>query len=515
MAALFRKSDQSQKQEAVGPKPPDNPYSWSPTVKLIVSFGNFLSLFSISFGNSAYIGSIIPVQAEFRISDTLAIAPISLYSIGFVCGPMLGSALSEVFGRQYVYKTAMILCLVFTIVAGTATHFRTLAVARAFAGFLGSPAITVLSAMQFDLYAPGDKMGELWKVLSGIGVIWATELGPFAGGDIVQDRGWRWSFYLTAILLGACLLIMLPVRETFLPEIVRKHNKSPRPNLGQALKTSFWRPLHMMLVEPIMLPTSLFVAWSQTILFVFYVAYPYILVRVYSFSLSHVGLSFLPLFVGTTLAVPVLGIIDKRVYQVEVARARANGELPTPEARLFPSKIGAMLIPVALFWLGWTARSGVHWAAPVMSGLVYGFAFAFAMLSIPIYKGDVYGPELGASAFAIDTAARYLLSSPFPLFTVQMINGLGFEWAMSLLAFISLIFVPVPWLIAHYGPALRARSHYVKNLNREIDMQFLQSDTQAEGKPTFDSPVATQTSTGNSSLRFGESPAQTEPSVWV
>ena len=263
---------------------------------------------------------------------------------------MLGSALSEIFGRQYVYKCAMILCLAFTIAGGTAAQFRTIAVARAFAGFLGSPAVTVLLALTFDIYAPGDKLGELCKVLNGIGLIWATELGPLAGIIVVEDRDWRWSFYLTAILLGFSLLIMLPTRETFLPEVVRKRTKRPRGNLGQALKTAFWRPLHMLLVEPIMLPTSLFLAWCQVILFVFYVAYPYVLVKVYSFSPYHVGLSFLPLFVGTTLAVPILGIIDKQVYQKEVAKARVNGERPRPETRLFPTKLGAVFIPVALFW---------------------------------------------------------------------------------------------------------------------------------------------------------------------
>ena len=263
---------------------------------------------------------------------------------------MLGSALSEIFGRQYVYKTAIVLCLVFTIVGGTATHFRILAAARVFAGFFGSPAVTVLSALPFDLYAPGDKIGELWKILNGIGLIWATELGPLAGGAIVQDRDWHWSFYLTAMLLGLSLLIMLPTKETFLPEILRKHAGKPRESLGQALKTAFGRPVHMLLVEPIMLPTSLLMAWCQVILFFFYVAYPYILAKVYSFSLFHIGLSFLPLFAGTTLAVPVLGVIDKRIYQVEAARAQANGEMVRPEARLFPTKLGAVLIPIALFW---------------------------------------------------------------------------------------------------------------------------------------------------------------------
>ena len=47
-----------------------------------------------------------------------------------------------------------------------------------------------------------------------------------------------------------------------------------------------------------------------------------------------------------------------------------------------------------------------------------------------------------------------------------MIRTLGFTWAMSLLAFISLAFVPVPWLLAYYGPTLRAKSHYVQPVQK-------------------------------------------------
>jgi hypothetical protein len=82
-----------------------------------------------------------------------------------------------------------------------------------------------------------------------------------------------------------------------------------------------------------------------------------------------------------------------------------------------------------------------------------------------VYKNDIYGAKFGASAFATDVMMRYLLSAPVPLFTVQMIDKIGFDWSMSLLGFIGLALIPVPWAIIRYGPRLRQKSRFVPHAN--------------------------------------------------
>ena len=39
-------------------------------------------------------------------------------------------------------------------------------------------------------------------------------------------------------------------------------------------------------------------------------------------------------------------------------------------------------------------------------------------------------------------------------------NGLGIPWATSLLGFISIALLPVPWVLFRWGPQIRAKSHY-------------------------------------------------------
>ena len=80
-----------------------------------------------------------------------------------------------------------------------------------------------------------------------------------------------------------------------------------------------------------------------------------------------------------------------------------------------------------------------------------------------MYKNEVYGPELGASALAIDIAMRYLFSSVFPLFTIQIVDQIGFSWTMTAAAVVMLGLAPVPWVMQKKGPSLRAHSRYTRN----------------------------------------------------
>jgi MFS transporter, DHA1 family, multidrug resistance protein len=45
-----------------------------------------------------------------------------------------------------------------------------------------------------------------------------------------------------------------------------------------------------------------------------------------------------------------------------------------------------------------------------------------------------------------------------PLFASAMYNKLGVGWASSTLAFLSIAFIPIPFLLFNYGKAIRMKS---------------------------------------------------------
>lgn len=78
---------------------------------------------------------------------------------------------------------------------------------------------------------------------------------------------------------------------------------------------------------------------------------------------------------------------------------------------------------------------------------------------------DVYGPLSGASAMAANNFLRYIMGASFPLFTVQMYEGMGVKWATLLLASVSLFMIPIHWVLYTYGPEMRKRSSYSQSVS--------------------------------------------------
>lgn len=78
-----------------------------------------------------------------------------------------------------------------------------------------------------------------------------------------------------------------------------------------------------------------------------------------------------------------------------------------------------------------------------------------------MYKNEVYGADWGASAMAISVAMRYLLSSPVPLFTIQLIDRIGFGWSITTCALILTALGPVPFWLHTHGERLRGQSRII------------------------------------------------------
>lgn len=66
-----------------------------------------------------------------------------------------------------------------------------------------------------------------------------------------------------------------------------------------------------------------------------------------------------------------------------------NDGTALPEYRL-PGLIGAsFVIPIALFWFGWTAER-THWIVPILASALFGFGLMLALLPIQLYIVDVF-----------------------------------------------------------------------------------------------------------------------------
>ncbi|KAL3451491.1 MFS general substrate transporter [Aspergillus insuetus] len=454
----------------------DNPRDWSRARRLLFVVGACVAPFAVIYGNSIYVASIPGVIQKFDVSTTVGISPISIYCLGQTIGPPITTSFSEFFGRKWIMRLSIPLALVFTVVGGAAKNFETLAVCRFLSSLAISPAGTVCVGIINDLWDVAlSKTGTFLALIVALMNLLPAAIGPSTGAALVATTGdWRWTFWLNAIVLGFIVLLTFPVPETYQPYRVKAHNKkngtpAPPVDYKKTLRVAFTRPVHMLFTEPIVFPTSLVAAILQAILFCWYIAYPVIFERVYQFTKKEQGLAFLPILLGNVLGIVVIGICDKAKYQKARVAAMQTGAKVEPELRLYAACVGAIGTPISIFWqlmtcmnrLAWTAKPTIHWIAPMLSGILFGLSHATVALSYNIYKNDIYGAEYGASAFAGEVMLRYLLSAATPLFWVQVMEALDIGWSTSVLGFVSLTLVPLPWVFFRYGPYLRSKSGYV------------------------------------------------------
>lgn len=222
------------------------------------------------------------------------------------------------------------------------------------------------------------------------------------------------------------------------------------------MRTALIRPFQILFLEPIVMLLTLYLTIIYVALFGFLTAYPFVFGDVYGLGLGLQGLCFCGLAVGLclcSLAVPFVYLRYKKGIENS-----ANGDLP-PEQRLILPMALAWMIPAGLFWMAWTDYSSVSVWSPLAASVLVGIGILSVFISSYQYVIDAYG-IYAASALASFTFVRYMCSGAAVMFAYPMFVNLGNHWALSLLGFLSLVMVPVPFVFFIYGYKIRSYSRF-------------------------------------------------------
>jgi MFS transporter, DHA1 family, multidrug resistance protein len=456
---------------------PGNPRNWSFTRKALSTAVICLIGFNTTMGASIYTPGHEQVKAEFGVSTTVSLLPLSSYTLGLAFGPMISSPLSETFGRKFVFLLTLPLFDVFVLGFGLARNIASLIILRFFAGMFAAPGVSMAAATIADYMAPRRRAMPLafYYTIPFIG----SSIGPLIGAFVVSARGWRWTAWIILIIAAAFHPPALYLRESYKPIILARRARARnvqgpsgpsqltlRETLRTFIRTTILRPLHMLTTEPLVGFICLYCAFQFALLYTFVVASPWTFARVYAFTPRQQGLTFLGLVAGCVVAPCVLIAVDYFLYQPRLARKRNDPDpavrsagLP-PEDRLFAALYGSLVLPVGLFWFGWSARPDIPWISPVVAQGVAMLGSILIYVPCNFYMLDVYGAKYGASSSGASSLSRYTLSAAFPLFITQMYEKLGVAGATSLLGGIAVCMAPIPWVFWYYGPRLRTRSRY-------------------------------------------------------
>ncbi|KUL82292.1 hypothetical protein ZTR_10128 [Talaromyces verruculosus] len=193
------------------------------------------------------------------------------------------------------------------------------------------------------------------------------------------------------------------------------------------------------------------------------------------------GLSFLGVLVGMLFAL-VYTVPDNKRYIKAILK---NDGRAIPEARLPPSMLGGVAIPVGLFWFAWTNSPSLPFMTSIAGGVPFGFGMVLVFLSVLNYLIDAY-TIYAASVLAASAVVRSLFGAAFPLFTTQMFQNLGIHWASCIPAFLSLACVPFPFICYHYGKEIRRRCKYAAEADDFMRKMFEKSK---EGMPEINGQI--------------------------
>lgn len=198
-------------------------------------------------------------------------------------------------------------------------------------------------------------------------------------------------------------------------------------------------------------------AFLYGIMYLVLSTFPTLWTTVYHESLGTSGLNYISLAVGFFLGVQIAAPLNDRIY---VRLKHRAGGVGAPEFRVPLMLPGTLLVPVGLFWYGWSAQARVHWIMPNIGAAIFGAGVIVAFQCIQTYLVDSY-TRFAASAISAATVLRSLAGFGFPLFAPYMYQALDYGWGNSLLAFLALVLgVPAPVLLWKYGKALRENSQF-------------------------------------------------------
>ncbi|XXH01730.1 hypothetical protein Hte_008091 [Hypoxylon texense] len=473
------------------PNDPRNPMNFTDAKKWLITGVVAFATLSVALVSSAYSGGIAEIMAQFSISQEVAILGVSLFVLGFAIGPLLWAPLSELFGRQVLFFGTYGALTAFNAGCCAAQNSWTLIILRFFAGAFGSSPLTNAGGVIADMF-PASQRGQAMAIFAAAPFL-GPVLGPIIGGFLGESAGWRWVMGFLAAFSGTLWILgSLLVPETYAPVLLRrraaklskmtgKHYISMidrdqgRMTLGESFKIALSRPWILLFKEPIVFLLSLYMAIIYGTLYMLFAAFPIVYQRGRGWSAGIGGLAFLGILVGMLFAIAYTFPDNKRYIRVQ---GRNAGFAP-PEARLPPTLVGSVFLPIGLFWFAWTNYPSIHWIVSIMAGVPFGFGMVLVFLSIMNYLIDSY-TIFAASVLAANSVLRSLFGAAFPLFTTYMYNNLGIHWASTIPAFLALACVPFPFLFYKYGASIRERCKFAAQ--SAAFMKKMMQDAQADSE---------------------------------
>ncbi|KAF1989694.1 MFS general substrate transporter [Aulographum hederae CBS 113979] len=462
-------------------KLPRNPLEWSPTYKTYLAVLGCIANFSTTYAGGGYTSGTSQMSDYFGVSQVAVLVGVTLYTVGFALTPMVLAPLSELTGRRPIFLVSGVFFAIAAVCVGVTRIYTGLLLARLFLGCANSVFAVIIVGVVADIYSGDEEKNAALALFTG-GAMFGNGFGPLVSGFTAQQLGWRWISYILAVFVAVMVAVFaVSFGETRSDVLLRRkahmlnteyeekestqnsdvrdeHQTYPtrwyaqeRQSAPQIIRISLTRPMLLLFTEPIVFCFSLWAAFSWSVTYAFLIVIPYTFQVTYDMSLQDSS----AIFAAMCIAAVLMTILSYSHYRL--ARLCGFDTLANPEVRLYFPAVESTLVPIGLFWFGWTIRPDVPWIVPALAVGCTTMGMFSVYLAVFAYLAAAY-PKEAASANAAQSMVRNLMAGGFPLFSRAMFETLGFGPACSLLGGIGILLTFVPWVLIWAGPKIRAMS---------------------------------------------------------
>jgi multidrug resistance protein len=398
---------------------------------------------------------------------------LSIFSLGYAVGPLFLTPFSERYGRVWVAQLSNLWFLIFNTVCGLSKSSSQLLLFRFLAGLGSSTTASLGAGVLADCYQ-SENLGTAAAIYSALPIL-APVIGPIIGGFLAQHTTWRWIFYAVSswdVVVQIITFFLMP--ESYAPLILQRKLQSLQRDgdtrglyvthqinhpLRDTLRRSVVRPLRLLLTQPLIQTLAVYLGFLNGVSYIVETTFPTLWTTKYRESESLGSLNYIALGVGAVVGAQICSYANDKIYQRLSAR---NGGLGSPDFRLPTMLLGALIVPIGMFWYGWSAEKSLPWIMPDIGGVIFYAGFLMGIINVHMYVIDFYGSN-SASAMAAVSLIQSLFGGVFPLFGEDLYDVLGYGWGNSLIGFITLTLgLTALALLWRFGGQIRDWSTYAK-----------------------------------------------------
>jgi len=404
-----------------------HPTAYPRRTKWLITATVALSAAVAPMGSAIVMPALLPIARDFNTSPTITNLSVALYMLSMSIFPLWWSSFSETLGRRTIYIVSFALFVLFAVLSAVARNIGMLIVMRLLSGGAAASVQAVGAGTIADIWEPkerGRAMGIFY-----LGPLCGPLFAPVIGGGMTERLGWRatqWFLVIYGGLVMVFLVFVLPetlrkrrnsvqkvdqethmslqteTEETGAAEVEKNTKFGPDVAAGPTLSTSgtsLYRPttrqsvklqtkkwitvLKRCFIDP--LKIILLLRFPAVAITVYYASITFgslyfLNISIedtfgrppYDFSISIIGLMYLPNSVGYLLASVFGGRWIDYIMKREAHKAGRIDEkgnlIFRPEDRMRENAwIAACCFPVAMIWYGWSVQKGVFWVGPVSS----------------------------------------------------------------------------------------------------------------------------------------------------